>query len=68
MAEIPAQLYGMATQQGVLFPDLLVVQKRLGSCKLSYKIDCRGLTALVRETWPFSVRRGFYPSIILETV
>ena len=69
MTKIQAKLYGMQTQQGVLF---FVIYSHLkinwGQCKLSSKIDCRGLTGFGSGDMPFSIRRGSYRSIILETV
>ena len=67
MAKMQAQLYGMQTQQGTVFRDLLVLKKSLGSMQAFFKIDCRRLAGLIREM-PFSVRRVSYRSITLETV
>ena len=53
----------MQIQQGVLFSDLLVAEKKYGGRKLYSKLDCRGLTELVQEAcrWPQDV----FPTALL---
>ena len=50
---------GCKHNKAYFFRGLLAVEKILGSMKASSKIDCRGLTGLVREVLgvPLSVRR-----------
>ena len=62
MTKIQAQLYGMQTQQGALFNDLLVAENILGWAQTIFpEIDCRRLKSLVREVCRFPYTACFLP-------
>ena len=63
-----AQLDGMQTQQGVLSPLSLVVKKKIG-INVSFLQDrLQRHNMFGSGDMPFSIRRGSYRSIMLETV
>ena len=69
MTKIQAQLYGMQTQQGVPFRDLLALKIYiLGSKQAYFQVGPQRRNRFGSGDLPFSVRRGSYPSIILEAV
>ena len=70
MNKIRAQLHGMQRQQGVVFRDLLVVKKRLGSVQAFVQVTGtrQRLNRFRSGGTTFSVRRVSYRFIALETV
>ena len=63
-----AQLYGMQTEEGVHFRDLLAVQVRLGPMQAFVQDRLQRLDGVGWGDVPFSVRRGSNCFIMLETV
>ena len=58
----------MQTQQGVLFRDLLAVKNILGSTYAFFQDRLERIHKFDSGDMPFSIMRGSYRFIILETV